>query len=357
MPSSLPRRVVRRVLPPPSSWHLTVPPYWALLERAWEARVRRAPRMSPEAHAAAVADPDRRGAAIEQVAGCPLCGKRELQPLLHPVRKRWDYHVVRCCGCGLLYRHPAIQPERLGELYSSGRYGRFLEGHYGKRRRRRYTVAMAGFGALFEHGDGRRLLDVGCGTGLFLDLAYERGFDCYGVDLAESAVARARQKPFGAHIHYGTPGEVPEIAAGGFDVITLWSVLAHLARPVEDIRQLRELLAPGGVLVLLTVNAGSLKLRRQLEDWVGFTPNHLQFFAPDTLHELFRRAGFAAVVMPPWYGDRKLNHPLWARRLLRHAIRRGNRGDMLRAAAFADADGPARWNVRAAAAALSAAGR
>jgi hypothetical protein len=113
---------------------------------------------------------------------------------------------------------------------------------------------------------------------------------------------------------------------------------------------LRTLLAPDGVLVLLTVNASSLKLKRQLEGWGGFTPNHLAFFAPATLKRLLRRAGFAAVAMPPWYGEpvergESRLRPADERRL-RRAVDRGNRGNMLRAAAFADPDGPRRWGLQ-----------
>jgi 2-polyprenyl-3-methyl-5-hydroxy-6-metoxy-1,4-benzoquinol methylase len=116
---------------------------------------------------------------------------------------------------------------------------------------------MAPFGSLLESGEGRRLLDFGCGNGLFLDLAHERGFECYGVDLAADAIEAARSKPSGQHAYHGAPDEIPEIAAGGFDVITLWSVLAHLPKPVEELSMLRRLLAPDGVLLLLTVNADS----------------------------------------------------------------------------------------------------
>jgi SAM-dependent methyltransferase len=169
------------------------------------------------------------------------------------------------------------------------------------------------------------------------------------VDLAEDTVAAARRKPSGAHVHHGSPTDIPEIAAGGFDVITMWSVLAHLPRPLEDVTMLRSLLAPDGVLLLLTVNAGSLKLKRQLEAWGGFTPNHLVFFSPEPLRRLLERAGFAAVVMPPWYGEpveagRSRLRPGEQRRL-RAAIDRGNRGNMLRAAAFAAPDGPQRWGL------------
>jgi SAM-dependent methyltransferase len=335
--------VVRSVLLPRALWHFLVPGFDRWLELRWAARIRRAPVMSPEQHAAAVADPRRHRTEIEVPLACALCGGSRLQALLHARdgrrrKQRWDYHVVRCAGCGFLYRHPGIRPERLGELYASGRYAGFLAGAYTSARIRRYEVTMAPFGSLFEAGRGRRILDFGCGNGLFLDLAYERGFECYGVDLAADAIEVARQKPSGAHAHHGTPLEVPEIAAGGFDVITMWSVLAHLAEPVEDLTMLRGLMAEDGVLLILTVNAGSLSLKRRRERWGGFTPNHLGFFAPQTLALVLRRAGFGTVVMPPWYGEHVETGAMpltpWAQRRLCRTIDRGNRGNMLRAAAY-----------------------
>jgi SAM-dependent methyltransferase len=333
------------------------------LELRWAIRVRRAAVFTPEGHAAAFSDPSRRGAEIEVPTPCAICSGSALQELLHVYdhrRKtpRWNYHVVRCAGCGFLFRHPGIRPERLGDLYASGRYAKFLGGKYTEKRIRRYEVTMAPFGPLFERGDGRRLLDFGCGNGLFLDVAHERGFECYGVDLAADAVAVARSKPSGRHAYHGSPEAIPEIAAGGFDVITMWSVLAHLATPVADLTMLRGLLAPDGVLLVLTVNAGSLALKRRLETWDGFTPNHLLFSSPDTLPLLLERAGFGAVVMPPWHGEsvetgRSRLSPR-AQRRLRRTVDRGNRGNMLRAAAFVDPEGPVRWGLERHARRLSA---
>jgi SAM-dependent methyltransferase len=347
--------LVGRVLPRASQQALTVPGADRLLELRWSAHIRRAPVMSPEQHAAAVADPRRRAAEIEVAIPCLLCGGARLQALFHP-RDRgheppwWDYHVVRCAECGLLFHHPGIRPERLGDLYSSGSYARFLAGKYTSKRIRRYRVTMEAFGRLFRRGRGRRLLDFGCGTGLFLDIAHRRGFDCYGVDLAADAIELARQKPSGQNAYHGSPMDIPQLAAGGFDVITMWSVLAHLARPVDELTMLRTLLVPDGVLLLLTVNAGSLKLKHDLASWGGFTANHLAFFAPETLCLLLRRAGFRAVVMPPWYsepverGTTRLSER--EQRRLRRVIDRGNRGNMLRAVAFLDPDGPKRWRLR-----------
>jgi 2-polyprenyl-3-methyl-5-hydroxy-6-metoxy-1,4-benzoquinol methylase len=326
-------------------WPYTLPGTPQLLERRWQQRLERAPVLTPEEHAARVGVKD-----IEQPIGCSLCGERRMQALLRPQHPegRWSYHVVRCPSCGLLYRHPGIKPERLGELYA-GKYSRFLTGNYAKKRVRRYRLVMDAFSPLFDDGAGRRLLDFGCGAGLFLELAHERGFDGWGVDLSQDAIDEARRRPGGSQTYYGAPTDVPEIAAGGFDVVTMWSVLAHLTDPVEDLAMLRGLLKPDGMLLLLTVNANSLELKAHGPGWNGFTKNHLKFFSPTTLPIAFRKAGFAAMLARPTYGDTleagttRLSARNQAR--LRRAVDDGNRGNMLRAVAFADARTPARYGL------------
>ena len=332
-------------LPPRSLWPSALPGAPAASEWRWQRRIARAPVLTGEQHAAVVGLKE-----IEEVIGCSLCGEATMQALFearHPEGK-WTYHVVRCPACGLVYRHPGIRPERLGDLYS-GRYAKFLTGKYGTKRTRRYRLMMDAFSPLFADGTGRRLLDFGCGAGLFLEEAGRRGFEGWGVDLSEDAVAEARTQPSGQRVYFGAPTDVPEIAAGGFDVVTMWSVLAHLATPVEDLTMLRSLLAPDGVLLLLTVNANSLELKARGPHWNGFTKNHLKFFSPTTLRALFGLAGFEAMVTRPTVGD-----PIEAgtsklsernQRRVRAATHDGNRGNMLRAVAFAHAATPARWGL------------
>jgi SAM-dependent methyltransferase len=243
-----------------------------------------------------------------------------------------------------------VKPERLGDLYE-GEYGEFLTGAYARKRRQRYKATMRAFRPLFAHGRDRRLLDFGCGAGLFLDIAHRRGFECYGVDLSEDSIERARERPSGARTWHGSPRDVPEIAAGGFDVVTLWSVLAHLAEPVEDLTMVRELLTSDGVALILTVNANSLLLKARREQWNGFTPNHLKFYSPTTLPLLLRAAGFGAVVFRPMYGDGvESGNTLLSQGQqdrLRRNVDRGNQANMMRAVAFADPGGPARWGLEA----------
>ncbi len=339
-------RLVRRSgLAPLSYWPAALPGAAPVIEAAWARTVRRAPAVSVHEHAQDVGVRD-----IEEVTPCALCGGEMVQPLFHPAGKTWSYHVVRCVSCGHLFRHPGIRPDRLGELYAD-QYSRFLTGRYAENRQRRYALAMDAFGPLFEDGHGRRLLDFGSGAGLFLELAHQRGFDGYGVDLSADSVDVARTRPGGANSYVGDPTDVPAIAAGGFDVITLWSVLAHLPRPVDDLRMLRELLTPDGVLLLFTVNANSLLLKASRSQWGGFTTNHLMVYTPATLARLLREAGFGALVTRPHPGEVIELGELPLRRRTEERIRRnladGNRGHMMRAVAFNDPEGPRHWGLEA----------
>ena len=124
---------------------------------------------------------------------CALCGDAASSTCSRPRgRAGGRYHVVRCPSCGFLYRNPGVKPERLGDLYTKGNYGKFLTGRYGKKRQRNYRAIMKEFAPVFVDGTGRRLLDYGSGAGLFMEVADKRGFDTYGIDLSPDAVAIAR---------------------------------------------------------------------------------------------------------------------------------------------------------------------
>jgi SAM-dependent methyltransferase len=290
--------------------------------------------------------------AIEEFITCHMCGESKQQPLFEPTKvkkngkKAWSYHVVRCPSCGFLYRNPNILPERLGDLYAKN-YSNFLTGDYSSNRQRRYNQAMDAFSPVFAEGDKRRLLDFGCGAGFFLELAEERGFDACGVDLSSDSVEQANERLNSATAYFGNPEEIPEISGGGFDVITLWSVLAHLPRPVDDFTTFRNLLGPGGVLMILTVNAQSLLLKSYGSGWNGFTKNHLMFYSSRTLPLLLKQAGFAGVAFEPFYGDTidagTTNLSDDHVRKLRHSVDVSEGGNMMRALAFADDEAIKKW--------------
>lgn len=290
---------------------------------------------------------------IEEFLACPMCENDTFRVLFHPGSsksgKSWIYHVVRCEQCGFLWRNPNIRPERLADLYA-GSYSKFLTGDYAAKRQRRYQLTMDAFSPLFKEGAGRRLLDFGCGTGLFLELAEKHGFDVAGTDLSQDSLNLAQQRLTSRKLYFGSPADVPELAGGGFDIITMWSVLAHLPRPKDDLSMLRRLLNDDGSLLIFTVNADSLMLKEHGSYWNGFTKNHLMFFSRQTMPRLLRDAGFAAVAFKPFYGDTieagtTALSPQNQERL-RRTVDEIDGGNMLRALAFASPEAAAASGLR-----------
>ncbi len=108
---------------------------------------------------------------------------------------------------------------------------------------------------------GGRVLDVGCGGGFLLERLAERGYSGVGVDLSPESVAIANERllALGAgdrlRAETGSAYDPPE---GPFDLIALTDVLEHLEDPRACLRALREVVAPGGLVVVSTPNRRSL---------------------------------------------------------------------------------------------------
>jgi SAM-dependent methyltransferase len=221
---------------------------------------------------------------------CPLCNS-DAYRVFHS-RTVKGYAVVQCSACGFLYRNPTYQPAALTEAYNQG-YLAFLEGAYSRDRRALYRRVLdeLEFGRQTAGYDRRRLLDVGCGHGLFLTVARDLGWEPYGLDFAADCIQHARTA-FGlpnAAVGNLTP---TSFEPGFFDAVTLWSVAAHLDNPVGMFKNIHRVLRPGGILIIYTVDAGGFMHWLERERWKGFHGNHLVFFTPQTLQKTLAEAGF-----------------------------------------------------------------
>ena len=143
-------------------------------------------------------------------------------------------------------------------------------------------------------GGGRQaaLLDIGCGSGTFLHLARQRGFDAHGMDVSEQAVAVARAQ-YDLAVHCGDIGS-DLWQARAFDFITMFHVLEHLPDPRQALDYAHGLLKPDGSLILQVPNAASLQARAFGARWYGLdVPRHLINFTPRSLGLLLDQAGFS----------------------------------------------------------------
>lgn len=232
------------------------------------------------------------------------------------------WEIRRCTSCGLFWPDPMPSPDEIGALYDayythdgdgeesfleravvrgipSVRMGYpeppatdFLE--------RSLARALAWIGPLREVAEHAvmwlpvsrrgRLLDVGCGAGDFLTRMSDFGWRVTGVEPDEKARTAASARLRGATV----VGDLfdPALEPASFDALTLAHVIEHVADPEATLRRCAELLAPGGLLVCVTPNTGSLGARSFGAAWLHWDPpRHLHLFEPANLSKLVQQVG------------------------------------------------------------------
>jgi SAM-dependent methyltransferase len=232
---------------------------------------------------------------------CPACGGG-----------RWTtvwrgslWRLLRCRSCGLARVWPLPTPGTLKPLYSE-RY--FKENYLASRFSR-----LAHFRSLWEELEPPplrppsgaaargRLLDVGCGPGFFLEVAAERGWECWGVEPSAAAehVSRAL-RPRVARCGFGEE----RLPAASFEVVTFWDSLAHLPEPARALQRAATLLRGGGLLVVKTPTRSRLTL--QVARLFGnraapllHVPQQIYHFTPAALRSITGACGFEEVLLRP----------------------------------------------------------
>jgi 2-polyprenyl-3-methyl-5-hydroxy-6-metoxy-1,4-benzoquinol methylase len=129
-----------------------------------------------------------------------------------------------------------------------------------------------------------KLLDVGCGTGDFLQIAKQNKWTVFGIEPNDDARKIANIKTSSSV--YKTE-ELLKFKAQSFDVITLWHVLEHLPKLEEHISILKSLLKPKGILIIAAPNYKSYDSKYYKEFWAAYdAPRHLWHFSQSSISKL-----------------------------------------------------------------------
>ncbi len=137
------------------------------------------------------------------------------------------------------------------------------------------------------------MLDVGCGSGFFLEEAKKRGWNVFGTEYSDALVAISSGK--GITMQQG--GLTARTFQGiEMDVIVSIEVIEHIYNPDEEVQHIHHLLRKGGLFFCTTPNFNALS-RYWLKDRYNIIawPEHLGYFTRKTLKYLLGRNGFETV--------------------------------------------------------------
>jgi SAM-dependent methyltransferase len=220
---------------------------------------------------------------------CGLCGADDTRL----VTIEDSFKIVECKRCGLVYLNPRPKEEDLSEFYddffltdevSVSQWTRLMSKVYEETKKNIERKYSSG-----------KLLDMGCGLGLFLKLWDLKKWELYGIDISKKAVEYAKSK--GLDVKGGSL-EKTNFSNGYFDVITMFYVLEHLPNPLKVLREARRILKEDGLLVIRVPQSISAErflrffgVRRNL----FHPPMHLYDFSTKILKEFLLKAGFKRI--------------------------------------------------------------
>lgn len=145
------------------------------------------------------------------------------------------------------------------------------------------------------------LLDVGCGTGDFLEFSKTKGWRVVGIEPNDQARVIANKKTNNSV--YKTD-HLLNLDNHSFDIITLWHVLEHLPNLEEHIAVFKRLLKPNGTLIIAVPNYKSYDAKIYKTYWAAFdVPRHLWHFSKESIKILMETFNMNVVKMYPMQFD------------------------------------------------------
>ena len=129
-----------------------------------------------------------------------------------------------------------------------------------------------------------RILDIGAGTGDFLSVAKNDGWQTIGVEPSDRAKAIAKSKGV------SFVEETSELENHSFDLISMWHVLEHVPDLDKQIKELKRLLKPTGTLIIAVPNFNSFDAKHYGKFWAAFdVPIHFWHFSKTAIKLLFEK--------------------------------------------------------------------
>ena len=228
---------------------------------------------------------------------CNLCGADDYQ-VVFPKGYAQLHRIVRCNRCGLMYanpqelvdcesfttpEHPVVYDEVKGRQYFEKQHVQLPDNERALR-------------ALNQLAPQRgKLLEIGSFLGIFLNRIRQDGWRVTGLEPDRGPAQYSREK-FGLTVVDGILPK-PVFPDAEFDAVVMLHVIEHMPDPSANVREIRRILKPGGILVSETPRFDSLmfKMLGRRERSIHNCQGHIFFFEVPTLRQLVEQQGFEVV--------------------------------------------------------------
>lgn len=224
-------------------------------------------------------------------------GHRDGSDPIHTYRASGDQllidQLVECRHCTFKYINPRLRGDIILASYAQGQDQAYVSQIAA--RERTFSRSLHEIERLA--GRKGRLLDIGTAAGAFLAVARSHGWQVDGCE-PNRWLAEWGSRRYDIPVRVGSVFEQP-YEPGTFDVITLWDVIEHTPDPRALLDKCRELLKPGGLLVVNYPDVGSWIARVLGRRWPFLSSVHLYYFDRQTIRRLLGGAGFTVEVVRP----------------------------------------------------------
>ena len=226
---------------------------------------------------------------------CPICKSERISYVLtasdHTVSNK-VFEIWECNSCTLRFTQSVPDQGDIGAYYQSEDYISHTDTSKGlinslyHKVRKRTLAGKRDLVTSFTTGKQGSILDIGAGTGAFLNTMLLANWEVTGIEPDTKAREIAMER---YNIGLKPSEELFELPGQSFDVITLWHVLEHVHDLHGYINKLKELLKPSGKIFIAVPNYTSYDEKVYKEYWAAYdVPRHLYHFSPQSVRELLR---------------------------------------------------------------------
>lgn len=240
---------------------------------------------------------------------CPVCENVATQVAIDSQDfslTQESFSILHCPQCSLRFTSPVPSPSEIGKYYKFVEYISHTDVKEGwmnllYHRVRTKTLAQKTkwVQSLFTGHKGH-LLDIGAGTGAFVNAMQEKDWKVIGLEPDAATRAKAFEN---YKIQLQSAETLFELPENEYEVISMWHVLEHVHALKPYLNQCFKCLKQNGRLIIAVPNYTSFDAKYYSKYWAAYDlPRHLYHFSPASMATLMDQIGFEIVsIKPMWY--------------------------------------------------------